>query len=749
MNRVGSHFLRLLPLLAVLFIVDILSVFQGYWWKDTYRSIYWTLSVITVINLIFPKRPMMLRIPMDLCIAVFVTFRVTWHRQPEVVERFIERIPTLSPFIEITMAVVLILLLLERFVVNKRRLIIVFAIGLLIITIRDSFSPLKLWMNVILLVVIFLLWHTILHYRSLDHSTFSKLMKRPHAVFVPFVTVLAVITMIAISLPHGPPLLEDPYALWKKSKGESVPAFLGNKGYGGGSTPDLNTSSGYSRDSSQLGGGFNYDYSPALTVTTSHKGYLKGETKAFYDGKGWIDDKLGTERSIRLQVPIDPPSEPLADYSIVEQKVIVHREEQQLALFSNGDPQMLTEMQYDASNPNEEQRIELLPDNYPLDDYTWNDTTSSLVSAEQERYLPITSYTLASKALIIDQQGLKEAKAEFGELSSLEDEEARQAYLSVPDIVPARVHELAVTVTEAGKNDYERALLLEQHLRMNYSYTNKPDLSLLTGESEDFVDQFLFELQQGYCDYFSTAMVMMARTLGMPARWVIGYTAGSNNIEEMYESNPYMIEQMLQETSGTFTIRNSDAHSWVEIYFDGYGWVSFEPTPGFSMPLQFGAEEEVDLLSDLLLPPVSGEDTLAADEGWSLTDAQRNLIWWSCALLLIAVTAFALIRYRKQVVLKLRNFRYISYTDNQIIVLEINRLLNKGKRIGLPVGTSMTMREMIEHWKAHYPQLKQTLEQLLVSFEAAQYSKNSMTSKDVEQVREHIQRVKKVWRSKN
>src|SRR5690606_26119178 len=114
-------------------------------------------------------------------------------------------------------------------------------------------------------------------------------------------------------------------------------------------------------------------------------------------------------------------------------------------------------------------------------------------------------------------------------------------------------------------------------------------------------------------------------------------------------------------------------------YFDGYGWVSFEPTPGFSMPLQFGTEEEVDLLSELLPSAVPSENTLSVDEGWNLTDAQRNMIWWSCALLLIAITTFALIRYRKQVMLNLRNFRYISYSDNQIIVLEINRLLRIGK----------------------------------------------------------------------
>jgi len=691
----------------------------------------------------------MLRVPMDLCIAVLVTFRVTWHRQPEIVERMIERIPTLHPFVEITMAVVLILLLLERFVINKRRLMIVFAIGLLTVTIRDSFSPLKLWLNVVLLVIIFLLWHTLLHYRSLDERTFGKLMNRPLSVFVPFVAVLAIITMIGVSLPHGPPLLEDPYALWKKSRGEAVPAFLGDKGYGGVTPLDLLTSSGYSRDSSQLGGGFNFDYSPALTVTTSHKGYLKGETKATYNGKGWIEDSVGTKESLRVLDPILSDIEPLANYSEVEQKVTVHRKEQQLALFANGIPTEILEMQYNAALPNEEERIEKLPDYYMLDDYTWNRITSSIVADEKEAYMPFTSYTLTSMALIIDQQALKKAEASFRMPTNQNESLAQRAYMSVPDVVPARVHELAKSVTEAGNNDYERALLLEQHLRMNYSYTNKPDLSRLSGDSDDFVDQFLFELQEGYCDYFSTAMVIMARTLGMPARWVVGYTAGSNVMDDMYASNPYMMEQMRVDTSGTYTVRNADAHSWVEIYFNGYGWIAFEPTPGFSIPQQFGTESTENLLGELLPSSApTDEGVQNTDEGWKLTNTQRQAIWWSCALLLVIIAAVTLIRYRKNVVLKLRNFRYMTYSDNQMIVLEINRLLRQGKRIGLPVRETSTMRETIEQWKAHYPNVQQELNQLLYYFEAAHYSKDVLNEKHVKQVREYIERVKQAWKNK-
>ncbi|MBM9834622.1 transglutaminase domain-containing protein, partial [Enterococcus faecalis] len=80
----------------------------------------------------------------------------------------------------------------------------------------------------------------------------------------------------------------------------------------------------------------------------------------------------------------------------------------------------------------------------------------------------------------------------------------------------------------------------------------------------DYVDQFLFESQVGYCDNFSTAMVVLLRSLEIPARWAKGFSPGSPATENGIT---------------TYTVRNLNAHSWVEVYFDGYGWVPFEPTP--------------------------------------------------------------------------------------------------------------------------------------------------------------------------
>ncbi|GJM72342.1 hypothetical protein HMSSN036_45580 [Paenibacillus macerans] len=147
--------------------------------------------------------------------------------------------------------------------------------------------------------------------------------------------------------------------------------------------------------------------------------------------------------------------------------------------------------------------------------------------------------------------------------------------MQLPDSLPQRVKDLAREITAEGSTPYEKMELLQAYLRQNFEYTNKPDLS--RRESGDFVDSFLFEIKQGYCDYYSTAMVIMARSLGVPARWVKGYAPGTQPSEEMMMRSPGI--------SGNYTVSNADAHSWAELYFGDYGWIPFEATPGFDAPI--------------------------------------------------------------------------------------------------------------------------------------------------------------------
>jgi hypothetical protein len=80
---------------------------------------------------------------------------------------------------------------------------------------------------------------------------------------------------------------------------------------------------------------------------------------------------------------------------------------------------------------------------------------------------------------------------------------------------------------------------------------------------QDLVDYFLFDLRKGYCDYYASAMVILARAAGVPARFAVGYASGIYNVK-----------------SDRFLVSEADAHSWVEIYFPNAGWVPFEPTAG-------------------------------------------------------------------------------------------------------------------------------------------------------------------------
>ncbi len=136
----------------------------------------------------------------------------------------------------------------------------------------------------------------------------------------------------------------------------------------------------------------------------------------------------------------------------------------------------------------------------------------------------------------------------------------RRQFLSLPDSIPARVHALARDLTVSESTPYDRALSIEAYLR-TFPYTLEVDQP---PPGRDAADYFLFDLKQGYCDYYATAMVVLARAAGLPARLVAGYANGAYD----YEHAQYIVTE-------------NYAHSWVEVYFAEVGWVEFEPTASF------------------------------------------------------------------------------------------------------------------------------------------------------------------------
>ncbi len=133
-----------------------------------------------------------------------------------------------------------------------------------------------------------------------------------------------------------------------------------------------------------------------------------------------------------------------------------------------------------------------------------------------------------------------------------------EVYLQLPRQLDPRIPELARQIAKDAKTPFDKALVMESYLRGRFAYT----LNLTGKPGDDPLAHFLFETRAGHCEYFASAMTIMLRTLGIPAREVNGFLPGEYN-----------------DLGGDYIVRASDAHSWVEVYFPGNEWQVFDPTP--------------------------------------------------------------------------------------------------------------------------------------------------------------------------
>lgn len=141
--------------------------------------------------------------------------------------------------------------------------------------------------------------------------------------------------------------------------------------------------------------------------------------------------------------------------------------------------------------------------------------------------------------------------------STLYPLQIRNTYLQLPAIDP-RIKRLAQQIGVRSQNEYDEAAAIQRYLMTNYSYT----LNFAGPPPADPLANFLFASRAGHCEYFASAMAVMLRSMGVPTRYATGFLPGEYN-----------------DLGGDYIIRESDAHAWVEVYFPGYGWIPFDPTP--------------------------------------------------------------------------------------------------------------------------------------------------------------------------
>ncbi len=173
------------------------------------------------------------------------------------------------------------------------------------------------------------------------------------------------------------------------------------------------------------------------------------------------------------------------------------------------------------------------------------------------------TYTVVSAVSGADVEALRAAQVVI-------PADIRARYLQLPKTVPARVRDLAIKITADASNNYDKATALEQYLRTHIKY----DESVAQPPSDrDAVDYTLFDRPAGYCNYYASAMAVMAREIGIPARVVSGFANGDAQ-------------------SGVYHLNEANAHTWVELYFGSLGWIQFEPTaskPEITRPVKQAA----------------------------------------------------------------------------------------------------------------------------------------------------------------
>ena len=295
---------------------------------------------------------------------------------------------------------------------------------------------------------------------------------------------------------------------------------------------------------SQLGGPANPEDTPVMQVRTSGRTLLRGTIKNEYDGHAWADSTSG-----RRYLYVNPrfyalrrdlfdqkrPSDAIrAQLPAGETITVLMRADAASTLY-------LTQ-RFSALSGHE-----IVPYFSPASEVFG---TRSLAFGD--------SYTFTGLRLSGDTPGIREAVLAAAHHSDAYADTVRADYLALPDGVETGVYALAGQITQDAQTDFDRAAALCAYLRSAYPYTLAQNVP---PAGRDFVSWFLLDEQQGYCTSFATAMAVMARMVGLPARYIEGYAA-------------------VPDSDSVARVTQQQAHAWVEIYFSGFGWLPFDPTPG-------------------------------------------------------------------------------------------------------------------------------------------------------------------------
>ncbi len=319
--------------------------------------------------------------------------------------------------------------------------------------------------------------------------------------------------------------------------------------------PAAESKIGYGNHDETLGGPFQEDDTPVFTWKGKERAYFRVETKDTYTGKGWVETDQGMSYKLNGGNVED---------IWFDRSVQTRRYTAQVSIDEN---YLYNHVMYPIGVSN------IKPKHSILLEMNGNTEQITPVSEQVGNIRNMGRYTVTFQAPVFKLNDLRKVKVKrYREQNQFNDR-----YLQVPDSLPKRVRQLADRLTRNHHNMFDKAKAIEDYLGSSAFSYNTQDVAV-PEHNQDYVDQFLFETKRGYCDNFSSAMAVLLRSAGIPARWVKGYTSGE--YKGAGDHNGHIYE-----------VTNNNAHSWVEVYFPDQGWVTFEPTKGFTNPTEFTSEQ--------------------------------------------------------------------------------------------------------------------------------------------------------------
>ena len=523
----------------------------------------------------------------------------------------------LTPFFRSFLFLLLIWLmsyLLHYWFVQMKRIFLFIILTFIYIAVLDTFTMYDANFAVIRTFIISLIALALANFsRDLEKENISfQWVKKAPTWLIPLVLTLMFSVVMGVALPKLDPQWPDPVP-FIQSTAEQVTGGAGNRTV---------QKVGYGEDDSRLGGSFIQDDSPVFYAEAEDAHYWRIETRDVYTGKGW-------ESSAEPDY-----SEQLASNFDLETFNSTVVTEERMAFLSFESGQTINRLVYPYG-------VKGITDTSSEVNYFLDRVTDAIEPRINGENISLERYTLMYNDPSISLTAMQNSTEEYLDM---------EHFTQLPDSLPTRVGELAKEITAPHDSRFDKVRAIERYFSSN-DYTYQTEDVAVPGTDDDYVDQFLFETRVGYCDNFSTAMVVMLRSLDIPARWAKGFTSGE------------MIEASVYDDHDMYEVTNANAHSWVEVYFPETGWVSFEPTQGFSNPTDFhldsaeAEEVEQDDVLDAPEPEMPESDAELEEEEAeaAIADASESTFdikWWMIAIAAGIILVIATILYRQRYRLK-------------------------------------------------------------------------------------------------